>query len=209
MVIVFLIKSNLLYCPIIAVVRRKILKWTTLSTVRLVDRPWVGVREDLVRFENGKEQEITVVENKVGVHVLPILGREKIVLIDKTFYPGGLESSLELPGGMYREGSFLTEALRELAEETRLYPAWCRYLFTLHKGPFRLANPSHVYLATGLNQITWAVDEDPNELINAVVTISLAEAVKEVGGRIMDAATAAAVLWLANERNKKRWASIF
>ncbi len=187
------------------------MKWQTLGSVRLVDRPWVGVREDRVRFDNGLEQDITVVENRVGVHVLAVF-QQNIVLVDKVNYPGGQESSLELPGGVANSNYLLTEALREFSEETSLEAGWCRPLITLHPGAFRLESPSHIFLATDIRAITdphWKQDKDENELINRVVLVPLNEAVAMIGHEISDTLTAATVLWLKNETKFKNLADIY
>lgn len=187
------------------------MEWTQLSSIRILDRPWVGVREDRVRFSNGQEQDITVVENKIGVHVLGLFNGN-IVLVDKVNYPGGLTNSLELPGGVaLPQKPLLAEAVREFSEETGFSPSWCRYLYTLHKGAFRLENPSHVYLASDLIEVTEidkTVVKDENELINDIYFLPIQEAVDEIGRRIVDTLTCTVVLWLQNQLHNKWWAEI-
>lgn len=181
------------------------MKWSVLGSQKRFERPWVSVREDTVRFENGLQQEIVVVENRIGVHTLAITDSEEIVLIDKPSYPAGLESQWELPGGVPKSGEALeVTAKRELLEEAGFAAGSLEKLFTLHKGPFRLMHPSHVFLATNLQEIA-DHEIDVHEPINRIVRISPEDAISEIGGLIVDTLTVASILWFVYKQLNPDW----
>lgn len=89
-----------------------------ISTQRIYDSTWVGLRRDLLRLDNGAQQEYHVVEIPDAVCVLPVRADGRVILIGQYRYPHG-KTHWECPAGRLEPGEDpAAGALRELREET-------------------------------------------------------------------------------------------
>ncbi|MEL6428422.1 MAG: NUDIX hydrolase [Planctomycetota bacterium] len=90
----------------------------TVSSERIYDSWWVGLRRDVLRLEDGSDQEHHFVEIGPAVVVVPIRTDGRIVLVGQYRAAHG-ETHWELPAGRLEPDEDPRDgALRELAEET-------------------------------------------------------------------------------------------
>ncbi|MEZ6013650.1 MAG: NUDIX hydrolase [Planctomycetota bacterium] len=89
-----------------------------LRTERIYDSPWCGLRRDVLRLDDGREQEHHVFEVGDAVCVLPIRADGQVVMIGQFRHPHG-KTHWEVPAGRMNVGEAPEEAAaRELREET-------------------------------------------------------------------------------------------
>ncbi|MEM8713956.1 MAG: NUDIX hydrolase, partial [Planctomycetota bacterium] len=92
--------------------------YEVISTERIYDSAWVGLRRDFLRLDDGARQEYHVVEIPDAVCVLPVRTDGRVVLIGQYRYPHG-KTHWECPAGRLEPGEDPSAgALRELREET-------------------------------------------------------------------------------------------
>ena len=90
----------------------------TVSSKRIYDSWWVGLRRDEYRLPGGGVREHHVVEISDAVCVVPVRSDGKIVLIGQARYAHG-KTHWEVPAGRLEDGeSAMDGAARELMEET-------------------------------------------------------------------------------------------
>lgn len=88
------------------------------STERIYESPWVGLRRDWLRLDDGRLQEHHVVEIGDAVCVLPVTTEGRIVMVGQFRHPHG-RTHWEVPAGRLEEGEAPEAgAHRELLEET-------------------------------------------------------------------------------------------
>jgi 8-oxo-dGTP pyrophosphatase MutT (NUDIX family) len=89
-----------------------------LSSERVYDSHWCGLRRDVLRLPGGGEQEYHVFEVAPAVAVVPVLPDGSIVMLWQYRYPHG-RSHWEIPAGRVDAGEAPdVAARRELLEET-------------------------------------------------------------------------------------------
>lgn len=89
-----------------------------LRSERIYRSRWCGLRRDLLRLHNGREQEYHVVEIPDAVAVVPVLPDGRIVLIGQFRHPHQ-KTHWEVPAGRMLDGEAPEIcAERELREET-------------------------------------------------------------------------------------------
>lgn len=89
-----------------------------LSSERVYDSPWCGLRRDLLRLPAGGQQEYHVFEVAPAVAVVPVRPDGSLVMLWQYRYPHG-RTHWEIPAGRVDEGESAEEAARrELLEET-------------------------------------------------------------------------------------------
>lgn len=89
-----------------------------VSSERLYDSAWVGLRRDHLRLPDGSDQEYHVVEIDDAVCVLPIRSDGRVILIGQHRHPHG-KTHWECPAGRLEPEELPADAARrELREET-------------------------------------------------------------------------------------------
>jgi len=126
--------------------------WKIISTRRIYDNRWIGIREDAVLQPDGEPGIYGVVHFKhIAIGVLAVED-ENIYLVGQYRYP--LEQySWEIPEGGCPQGEDpLAAAQRELEEETGLRAADWRKMGEAHLSNSVSDELAIWYLATGLTQ---------------------------------------------------------
>ena len=123
----------------------------TLSTRTVYENPWVRVREDAIRREDGSEGVHAVVEKRDAAVIVPWDG-ERLHLVGQVKHPIGM-FCWEFPQGAIDQGDEpgVEEVARtELAQETGLRAGTLRHLGRLAFVPGISAQWFDAWLATDL-----------------------------------------------------------
>ncbi|WP_435007155.1 NUDIX domain-containing protein [Tundrisphaera lichenicola] len=127
--------------------------WTTTSSRRIYENPWISVREDQVVRPDGQPGIYGVVHYKnKAIGVLPVDDDGNVWLVGQYRYPLGLYS-WEIPEGGGPEGEEPeATARRELREETGLIAESLEFLGCSHLSNSVSDEIAYLYRATGLTQ---------------------------------------------------------
>lgn len=142
---------------------------------------------------NEKEIEKEVVFYPKTVAILPLIEKDKIVLVRQYRFPVKKEI-WEIPAGKLKKGEKPEiGAKRELKEETGFEPKKLRKISQFYLSPGYSNEFMFLFQAEGLKKGKQVVDE--NEIINKVKIFSLTEILKMIKNKkIIDAKTIIAVL---------------
>jgi ADP-ribose pyrophosphatase len=135
----------------------------------------VRLRIDYLKDRKIKIRE--VVEHPGAVAILPVISRDRILLINQYRYPVG-EWILEVPAGTIKDGESPDEcALRELEEETGYKARILKKMLTIYPSPGYSTESIHIYVASGLEKSTQKLEED-EEL--TIIEMDVDEAIEEL-----------------------------
>lgn len=135
----------------------------------------VKLRVDYLRDGEIKIRE--VVEHPGAVAVLPVISRNRVLLINQYRYPIG-KWILEVPAGTLKNGESADEcALRELEEETGYRARSLKKMLTIYPSPGYSTESIHIYVASELEKSTQKLDED-EEL--TITEMDVDEAIEEL-----------------------------
>jgi ADP-ribose pyrophosphatase len=135
----------------------------------------VRLRIDYLKDRETKIRE--VVEHPGAVAMLPVISRDRILLINQYRYPVG-KWILEVPAGTLKDGESPDEcALRELEEETGYKARTLKKLLTIYPSPGYSTESIHIYVASELEKSTQKLEED-EEL--TVIEMDVDEAIEEL-----------------------------
>jgi len=161
----------------------------------------VGVK--LIKAKFGKKEiKKDVVLHKNSVGILPLIGKEKIVLVKQYRFPAK-EELWEIPAGMLEKNEKpIKAAKRELKEETGFEAKKLLKIAEFYKSPGYNTEYMHLFKASQLKKGKQYLDED--ELINRVKVFSLKEVLKMMKRKeIVDAKTIIGILLWKLEALKK------
>lgn len=126
----------------------KEMKWKTLSSKQLIDRPWMRVRCDKVQLPDGRvHEEYYVLSYPSWVNVIAETEEGDIIL--ERQYRHGLDIvSTEICAGVMEEGETPLEAAqRELKEETGYTGGEWKEIMTVAPNPGVMDNLCHCFYA--------------------------------------------------------------
>lgn len=172
--------------------------WTTISSRRVYENPWISVREDQVLRPDGTPGIYGVVDTRIATGVVAMTADDEVYLVGQYRYPIQQYSWEIVEGGGPRYDHPLEIAMRELEEEAGLVAADWRPL----AGEFHLSNcitseVAYLYLATGLTET--APNPDPTEVLE-VRRVPFRQCVDMVRcGDITDSMSVMAILLLAQD----------
>lgn len=164
------------------------------------------VRIDRIRYPDGAEHRVDVVEHPGSFTVLAMPGQHEVVLVRQ--YRHAVEKALwELPAGTAEPGEAPEAgAARELAEETGYRARRMRRLGSLYATPGFCTEIMHFFVAEELEAGEQMLDED--ERIE-VATFTRDAAWRLVAqGEIADMKTVLALAWTESNQVKSRGASV-
>jgi hydrolase, NUDIX family len=124
------------------------MKWKTLSSKQLIDRPWMRVRCDKVQLPDGRvHEEYYVLSYPSWVNVIAETEEGDIIL--ERQYRHGLDIvSTEICAGVMEEGETPLEAAqRELEEETGYTGGEWKEIMTVAPNPGVMDNLCHCFYA--------------------------------------------------------------
>lgn len=167
-----------------------------LSSERIYDSRWCGLRRDQLRLPSGREQEYHVFELSDAVAVLPVLADGRVVLIGQYRYPHG-KTHWEIPAGRMNGGETPgAAAARELMEEAGLRAARLLELPGFYPTNGISAHYAHAFVAEGCSIEREPAPEDSEQLFRRMFTRSEVAALLDAGC-FADAFTALCVAyWL-------------
>jgi ADP-ribose pyrophosphatase len=155
-----------------------------------------NVRVDRVRYEDGDEHRLDVVEHRGSIAVLAVRRPGELVLVRQYRHPAA-RFLWELPAGTTEPGEDpATGAARELREETGYRAERLTAIGSTFMTPGFCEERMHFFLAEDLVPGDQSLDED--ERIDVGV-FSLESAWRMVaGGEIADVKTLLGLLWMAS-----------
>lgn len=168
------------------------LREETIESTQAYDGRLVKLRVDRVRLPNGKEATREIVVHRGAVAVVPMINREKIVMV-RQFRQAAGEILLEIPAGTLDVGEDPVNcAQRELEEEICYHPNKLTLMFTSYLAPGYSSEKLHTFLAEDL--VKKCAESDADEFIE-VVEVSLNDAIEYIrSGEIKDAKTICGIL---------------
>lgn len=129
-------------------------KWKTVKSEYLFRRPWLTARLDRIELPDGRViPEYYVLEYPDWVNVIAITSDGQFVM-ERQFRYAAQMDSIELPCGVAEPGEEpLAAAQRELLEETGYGGGTWTELMTIYANPGSLSNPTHCFLAEGVQRV--------------------------------------------------------
>lgn len=163
--------------------------------------PWMRVREDRIRRDDGSDGIFGVIDKPDYALVIPLDG-ERVHLVEQFRYPVGARR-WEFPQGTAPDRADADPAelaARELAEETGLQAGRMRLLGLLDVAPGMAAQRGRVFLATELRAGPPQREREEQDMRSAWFTRTALEAMLR-DGEVCDAQSVAAyALLLLHER---------
>lgn len=169
----------------------------TLSSRLIYPGRVFNLRVDRVRFPDGRETSLDIVEHGGAVVVLPVRSDGRLVMIRQYRHPAGA-ALLEFPAGTLEQDEEPEVcARRELQEETGFSARNLERLGGMYLAPGYSTEYLHVFLATGLEEDPLPKDEDEWLELEVLAVPELLERVRS--GDLEDAKSLAG-LFLARDR---------
>jgi ADP-ribose pyrophosphatase len=168
----------------------------TIDSVRAFEGRVFNVRVDRVRYADGTEHRLDVVEHPGSVVILATPAPEQLVLVRQYRHPAR-RPLWEIPAGTAEPGEDPADgAARELAEETGYRAGRIRAIGSLFVTPGFCDEIMHFFYAENLQAGPQSLDED--ERIE-VLTVTREAAWRLVAsGEIADVKTVLALRWMAS-----------
>ncbi|MER2105739.1 MAG: NUDIX hydrolase [Solibacillus sp.] len=169
---------------------------TTITSQPIFKGRVISLKVDEVTLPNGETAKREIINHPGAVAVIAITDDGKILLVEQ--YRKALERSIiEIPAGKLEPGEKPeVTARRELEEETGYACGELTYIQTFATSPGFADEVIHLYVARNLTLLEEAAALDEDEFVE-LMAVTVEEAEQMVAdGRIYDAKTAFAVLWM-------------
>ncbi|MGG0642696.1 NUDIX hydrolase [Sporosarcina gallistercoris] len=168
----------------------------TVTSETLYNGKIIELRVEEVELPDGKRAKRELIKHPGAVAIIAITDQGKLVLVEQ--FRKALERSIiEIPAGKIEPGEDPEKtAIRELEEETGYRAKEFTYIQSFATSPGFADEVIHLYLAKSLVRVENPAAGDEDEFINLQEsTIDEAEEMMK-DGRIYDAKTAFAVLYI-------------
>lgn len=168
----------------------------TLSSETIYTGKIIELRVDEVELPDGKRAQRELIKHPGAVAIIAITEQGALVLVEQ--FRKALERTIiEIPAGKIEPGEDPEKtAIRELEEETGYRANEFTYIQSFATSPGFADEIIHLYLAKSLEKVENPAAGDEDEFINLLeCTIEEAEGMMK-DGRIYDAKTAFAVLYI-------------
>lgn len=168
----------------------------TIQSTPIFEGKVISLKVDEVTLPNGGVSKREIINHPGAVAVIAITDDNKILVVEQ--YRKALERSIiEIPAGKLEQGEEpIVTARRELEEETGYTTDDLTFVQAFATSPGFADEVIHIYVAKNLKKLEIPVELDEDEFVELMaVTIDDAEAMM-VDGRIYDAKTAFAILWM-------------
>ena len=141
------------------------LGWQRIETDYPYEIPWFRLRNDLVRWPDGRIAPYVYIEGVSAVWVVPLTTEGRVVLIRQFRYTLD-DWCWEVPAGGFHDfdGSPLELAAQELAEEVGGTCSDLRYIGSFRPGTSVIDAVYHIVLARGV-RLNREPDREPSEII--------------------------------------------
>lgn len=169
---------------------------TTITSQPIFKGRVISLKVDEVTLPNGETAKREIVNHPGAVAVIALTDDGKMLVVEQ--YRKALERSIiEIPAGKLEPGEKPeVTARRELEEETGYACGELTYIQTFATSPGFADEVIHLYVARDLTLLEEAAALDEDEFVELMaVTVEEAEQMM-ADGRIYDAKTAFAVLWM-------------
>ena len=169
-----------------------------VSSEQVFDGTLLKVRRDRVRLPDGSEGTREYIRHPGAVAIVPLFDDGRILLERQFRYPHGREF-IEVPAGKVDPGEpHLETAKRELLEETGYAATEWKRIGVIHTAIAYTVEAIEIFLAQKLEKRQRNLDQ--GEFIETVI-LGFDEAIVMVrDGRITDAKTVTALLWVKQFR---------
>ena len=168
----------------------------TLSSNTLYEGKIIELRVDEVELPNGERSKRELIKHPGAVAIIALTDDNKLVLVEQ--FRKALERTIiEIPAGKIEQGEDPAQtAIRELEEETGYKANEFVYIQSFATSPGFADEIIHLYLGTSLQKVENPAPGDEDEFIGLLeCSIEEIEAMLK-DGRIYDAKTAYAVLYV-------------
>jgi ADP-ribose pyrophosphatase len=125
--------------------------WTTLSSKKVYQNPWMTVKEDKVTRPDGKEGIYGTIEIKPGVSIIALDDRENVYLTKEYHYALEKDTLETVSGGIDDNETPLLAAKRELKEEAGIVAKKWTYLGYTQPLTSYINTFNHLFLARKLS----------------------------------------------------------
>jgi ADP-ribose pyrophosphatase len=169
-----------------------------VSGEQVFDGTLLKVRRDTVRLPDGSQGAREYIRHPGAVAIVPLFDDGRILLERQFRYPHGRDF-IEVPAGKLEPGELhLETAKRELMEETGYEAKEWRRLGVIHTAIAYTDEAIELFSAKGLNHVGRKLDR--GEFLETLI-LGFEEAIAMIrDGRITDAKTVAALLWVKQFR---------
>lgn len=176
----------------------------TETTQTLFKGQVFSIRQDQVRFPDGRLVQMDIVDHRDAVTILPVDAKGQIWFVRQYRHAAGKEL-LELPAGVAEPGEAVAvSALRELREEIGMAADDLQKIGNFYLAPGYSTEYMHVFLATGLYPAPLPGDESELlsvEKIAARQALHLADT-----GQLDDSKSLIALFWGRPWLARQGWA---
>ena len=126
------------------------MKWKTLSSEYIIQKPWATLRVDNCELPDGRiAKEYYVLEYPNWANAVAVTEDGQIIMVRQYRHSGGI-TSIEIPGGVIENGEEPLKGIeRELLEETGYAFNKFELVSTVYPNPATSNNVCFCYLATG------------------------------------------------------------
>ncbi len=130
------------------------MRWKTLKSEYIMQRPWLTARRDVVQLPNGEiNDEFYVLEYPDWVNVIAITPDDHFVFVRQYRYALDIDS-IELCAGVIEPNETPEDgARRELLEETGYGGGQWQEFMTIGQNPSTCNNLTHCFIATGVTRL--------------------------------------------------------